>query len=226
MPNPDELRARVRRLSAESIAAGDPVGWFERLYAEAGGDAEQVPWADRRPNRNLVSWLERERPAGRGVRACVVGCGLGEDAELLSRWQFDVTAFDVSPTAIDWCRRRYPSTRVRYEVADLFATPEPWRRAFGFVFEAYTVQPLPLSVRVQALDAVSELVASDGRLLLVARAREDWEPTDGPPPWALTRADVEHVASRGLTVASFEDDEDDEDPPVRRFRVLYERRDP
>jgi hypothetical protein len=31
----DEQRAYARRMAAESIAEGDPTGWFERLYAAA-----------------------------------------------------------------------------------------------------------------------------------------------------------------------------------------------
>jgi SAM-dependent methyltransferase len=220
----EDLRARVRRLAFEST---DGMSWFEDLYAAANGDLSQIPWADRRPNRNLISWLERERPSSRGpdarpLKTLVVGCGLGEDAELLARWQFDVTAFDLSTTAIDWCRRRYPGTRVKYRQADLFAPPPEWVRGFDFVFEAYTVQPLPMSMRKQALEAVAHLVAPGGRLLFVTRAREAWEETDGPP-WPLTLDDMRGLSDAGLVMLSFEDYLDEETPPVRRFRALCER---
>lgn len=45
----DKERARARQLSAESVAAGDATGWFERLYAEAEAGVCVVPWADGLP---------------------------------------------------------------------------------------------------------------------------------------------------------------------------------
>src|SRR5689334_17349126 len=48
MSSPD--RTRARQLARESLARGDDVGWFERLYDEAAGEAEVVPWADMRAN--------------------------------------------------------------------------------------------------------------------------------------------------------------------------------
>ena len=216
----DELRERVRSLAAAST---DGMSWFEDLYAAAEGNAAQIPWADRRPNRNLVSWLERERPKGRGIRTLVVGCGLGEDAELLSRWGFDVTAFDLSPTAIEWAKRRFPATKVRYVQGDLFAPPAEWIGGWPFVFEAYTVQPLPMSMRERALDAVAKLVAPGGQLLFVTRGREPDDEADGPP-WPLTHDDLMRLSEVGnLRATSFEDYMDEEEPPVRRFRALYVR---
>lgn len=218
---PNDSRERVRQLAAESA---DGMSWFDALYRAADGDASQVPWSDRRPNRNLVGWLDREKPRGRGVRTLVVGCGLGDDAELLARWQFDVTAFDLSPTAIDWARRRFPATSVKYVQADLFNVPSDWISHWDFVFEAYTIQPLPMSMRERAIDAVARLVAPGGRLLLITRGRDDTDTTDGPPPWPLTHADMKRfVDVGGLRATSFEDYLDDEEPPVRRFRAVYER---
>lgn len=217
----DPLRERVRSLAAAST---DGMSWFEDLYAAAKGDPSQIPWADRRPNKNLISWLEREKPRGRGVKALVVGCGLGEDAELLSRWQFDVTAFDLSPTAIEWARRRSPSTKVKFVQADLFHPPAEWIGGWDFVFEAYTVQPLPMAMRNDALAAVARLVKPGGQLLFVTRAREEYDETTGGPPWPLTQADIHRLADPGgLTLTSFEDYLDDENPPVRRFRATFTR---
>ena len=223
---PDDLRQRVADLAANSA---DGMSWFDALYAQANGDASQIPWAERRPNKNLSGWLERERPSPRGatgrpLRTLVVGCGLGEDAELLSRWQFDVTAFDLSPTAIAWCKRRYPSTRATYVAGDLFNPPAAWIGGWEFVFEAYTVQPLPMSRRAEALSAVARLVAPGGQLLFVTRGRDVGEDVGSAPPWPLTHDDLRHLADAGgLRMSSFEDYLDDEDPPVRRFRALYAR---
>ena len=60
----DKDRARARQLSAESLAAGDATGWFERLYAEAEAGVSVVPWADGLPDPHLVEWAERDGSAG------------------------------------------------------------------------------------------------------------------------------------------------------------------
>jgi SAM-dependent methyltransferase len=134
-------RARARELAETHLRAGDALGWFEPLYAAAAGDAGKVPWADLTPNANLVSWLSARPPEIGGRSALVVGCGLGDDAEHLAGLGYQVTAFDISATAIDWCRRRFPNSAVRYEVQDLFQPPDNWHRAFDLVFEAYTAIP-------------------------------------------------------------------------------------
>jgi hypothetical protein len=42
-------------------------------------------------------------------------------------------------------------------------------------------------------------------------------------PWPLTREELAEFVRAGLTEKIFEEYFDDEEPPARRFRVLYER---
>jgi len=114
--DPDEL---ARSLAAESLAAADPTGWFERLYAAAEDGRAVVPWDRGAPRRMLVQWAEARELHGDGRRALVVGCGLGEDAEYVARLGFDTVAFDVAATAVRTARRRFPDSAVRYVTADL-----------------------------------------------------------------------------------------------------------
>ena len=214
-------RSRARTLARASVAAGDPVGWFERLYAEAARGEAVVPWADLVPNPHVVEWLERERPAP--GRALDVGTGLGDSAEDLARRGFDVVAFDVSATAIDAARTRFPTSRVAYRVADLLRLPAELAGTFDLVVECYTLQVLPPAARAGAIAALRATLAPGGALLMVARGREPSEP-EGEMPWPLTRPEIEAVASAGLALVSFEDFGDDETPPVRRFRALFRRR--
>ncbi len=213
-------RTRARALAKESLERGDAVGWFERLYAEAHRGDAIVPWADLAPNPHVVEWLEREAPAP--GRALDIGSGLGDGAEALAQRGFEVVAFDVSATAIAEARRRFPSSRVDYRVADLLALPEAFVGAFDLVIECYTLQVLPPEARAQAIAALHRSLAPGGALLVVARGREPEEPP-GQMPWPLTRAEVEAIASPGLARVSFEDFLDREDPPVRRFRALFRR---
>jgi SAM-dependent methyltransferase len=215
-------RATARELAQRHIADGDPLGWFEALYATAEGDSSIIPWADLSPNPNLVSWLEDRSLTGSERTALKIGCGLGDDAEELSRRGFDTTAFDISPTAISWCLRRFPGSSVRYAVADLLQPPEGWANAFDFVLESYTLQVLPSRLREEAACRVADFVAPNGTLLVIARGREPGE-EEGTMPWPLTRPEMEVFKKAGLAELRFEDYLDNEHPPVRRFRAAYGR---
>ncbi len=217
-----EARRKAGDLAREALAAGDPVGWFDKLYAQASGDPGAISWADLAPNPNLTAWLDREHVAGAGRRALKIGCGLGDDAEELARRGFVVTAFDVSPTAIDWCRERFPTTTVHYVAHDLLVPRAEWELGFAFVVESYTLQVLPAEVRAAAIPTVARYVAPGGDLLVIARGREPSDPP-GTMPWPLLRSELDGFTKAGLEERSFEDFFDEETPPVRRFRVCYRR---
>lgn len=218
----DPPHRRAEQLAASYLERGDPTGWFERLYDEAEGDHERIPWADMHPNPWLEPFLKRELPMG---PVLVVGCGLGDDAQSLAARKYTVTAFDISDACVAWCKERFPDSPVTYEKADLLDLPERYERSFGFVVEMYTVQSLPLDVRTRALKNIAKCVAPDGTLLLVARGRED-NATPSGPPWAIARSDLAVVETAGLSLQRFEDFFDDEDPPKRRFVAIYRRSGP
>jgi ubiquinone/menaquinone biosynthesis C-methylase UbiE len=216
-------RKRARELAAEFIERGDPTGWFEALYKEGEEGKSVVPWADRAVNPHLLAFWEKRPQQTAGKTALVVGSGPGDDAEQLAKWGYKTSAFDVSETAIRMARKRFAGTPVEYRVANLFAPPAEWVRKFDFVFEANTVQALPAEIRARAIEKVAGFVAPGGNLLVIARGRQPDEPK-GDMPWPLTREEINEFVRAGLTEESFEEFFDNEEPPARRFRVLYTRR--
>jgi SAM-dependent methyltransferase len=212
-------RILVQIQAEEHFKNQDPLGWFETVYSQADGDELRIPWANLAANPHLVEWLD-QNPMPGGKRALVVGCGLGDDAQELSRRGFSVTAFDISPTAIAWCRRRFPSSPVRYEVLDLNRAPAEWDGTFGFVLEAYTLQSLQSPLREAAIRRIAKFASPGGRLLVVSRGKEPNQFPEGPP-WPVTKNDLTGFLQVGLQCDSFEDYMDREDPPIRRFRALY-----
>jgi SAM-dependent methyltransferase len=211
-------RAFARQLAADFIADGDDVGWFEALYAAAERGAATVPWADLAPNPGLVSALAGVTGGGRAV---VVGCGLGDDAEHVASLGFATVAFDVSPTAVAGARRRFPRSAVEYVTADLLLPPDSWTGAFDLVVEVYTLQVLTCAARRTAIARTAQLVAPGGRLLVIARARDEHD-DPGKMPWPLTRAEIGSFRVHGLSEHSITDFYDDESHgPVRRWRAWF-----
>ena len=173
--------------------------WFDNIYIKAKGDSKQVPWANMTANAYLKDWLNQHPQFGKGLvrKALVVGCGLGDDAELLAEKGFEITAFDISSTAIDWCKQRFPNSTVNYVVADLFDLHQEWTRNFDFVFEARTIQSLTLSVREQVMEIIGQLVADKGTLLIVTVTRDTPEEPSGPP-YPLSLEEVDYFQKLGL----------------------------
>ena len=217
----EQARAKARQLAQEFIQRGDATGWFEELYTQAQGNEQAIHWADMEVNPNLLGWLDHRNTQGKEKLALVVGCGLGDDAEELARRGFEVVAFDIAPTAIAWCRQRFPQSPVEYVVADVFDPPSAWQGSFDFVLEAYTLQVLPAAVRSKAIASIAGLLAKEGTLLVICRGRSPLE-QQGNLPWPLTMEELNLFKSAGLRQVHFEDYFDQEEPPKRRFRVEYQ----
>ena len=214
-------RVRTREIAAEFATRGDALGWFEALYKEAAGNNEVIPWADLEPNRYFVEWAEKTGLKGNGRTALVVGCGLGDDARYLDDLGFRVTAFDISPTAIEWAKRLHADTDIQFETANLFEPFRRWIGAFDLVLEIYTIQPLPIEIRPKVIDAIAAFVAEKGRLVVVTRGREDDEQPD-ILPWPMSRRNLSRFETHGLKQTDFVIMPGEEDEPLR-FVVEYIR---
>jgi SAM-dependent methyltransferase len=169
---------------------------FEAIYAEAGDDLGSVPWAKLEPLPALVEWLDTQEPGG-GRAALVIGSGLGDDAEELARRGWKVSAFDVSPTAIEQARKRFPETTVDYRAADLFDLPAEWRGRFDLVVEIRTLQAIPIEVRADGPAALAATVAPGGRLWAHILGRDE-HLAGGQRPWPLTPEELAGFERAGL----------------------------
>ena len=208
------------RLSESYAEKEDPNGWFEEFYSGAKGDINDVYWADLAPNPVLVAWLEQPTPSG--ARAVTVGCGLGDDAELLAKYGYVVTAFDISPTAIEMCKKRYPKSRVNYLVGNLFKPPPAWVRGFDLVYECNTTQILAEPQRSQSVKAIAELTAPGGRVLVSCRSRAVGDDSS-TFPIAMDRKEIDGYVRAGLIESYFDAYDDHQDPPVPHFFAVYTR---
>lgn len=173
--------------------------WYETLYAEARVGSSTVPWDHGEPTPYLVDWMAERFPDGcaRG-RAVVIGCAYGDDAELVASYGFDVTAFDISATAVEDARGRHPGSAVDYQRADLLDLPSGRRRAFDLVIECTTLQALPREVHEAAAAGVASLCASGGEILVIARCPGESDPPG--PPFLLAEHEVRSVAAGDVRI--------------------------
>lgn len=217
----ENSRQATRHIAKSYADRGDPNGWFEEFYAQAEGDIRKVYWADLKPNPLLLDWIS-ERTNIAGKTAITIGCGLGDDAEALSQHGYQVTAFDISASAIAMCQQRYSDSSVKYLVEDLFNLPVKWMQGFDLVYECNTIQILKGPNRIQSVKAIVDLVAPGGEVLVSCRSRKAGEQMN-TFPLALDRDEIDGFKRAGLSETHFLAYDDDQEPPVPHFFSVYNR---
>jgi len=102
------------------------------------------------------------RPAGNVLE---IACGTGMWTRALAKVAATVTAIDAAPEAIEIARGRVRAANVRFEVADAFS----WDKAarFDTIFFAFWLSHVPASRSEQFWRALRDLLANNGRVLLV-----------------------------------------------------------
>ncbi len=207
-------RGWARELQARAEAEGKPARWFEELYTRAGGKAEFIPWETAAPRFRLRQWLENN--PGRGRTAIDVGCGLGDNAACLAAAGYDVAAFDISGTAVQWAAERFGNPKISFHQSDLFSLPGAWRENFDLVHETYNLQAMPQARVDDAIHAIAALVRPGGTVLVMTRSREPDVVPSGPP-WPLTRGTLDGFTRAGLVPSAFERFGDERSEPISHF---------
>jgi len=193
--------------------------FFENIYKQSQGDATNVPWAKMRTNTFLEEYLNMHLGEGKAI---VIGCGLGDDAAALEEAGFEVTAIDISPTAIAWCKDRYDYTDIDFKVQDIFTLPPEMLGQYDFIFESLTIQSLALEYRNKIIGAISSLLAPNGKLLAIANGKNEGEKHMGPP-WPLERNELRLFENYDLKELEFSIFAEDSGLSSLKFRALYQR---
>jgi SAM-dependent methyltransferase len=158
----------------EEVAMSEPTRWEDRYQK---GD---TPWDTGKPSSELERVLAEA--AIQPCRTLELGCGTGASSVWLAQQRFDVTAFDLSPLAIDHARQRsnQAGVLVNFVVADVLNPPADLAGPFDFFFDrgCYHV------VRREDVRAYLETLRRLTRtgtlgLVLTGNAREPHDP--GPP---------------------------------------------
>ncbi len=188
----EELRNQL------GVKEDQPNDWFETLYSHTSESGEGVPWANMAPHPIFKKWLDGQASVEEGKKALVIGCGLGDDAIELEAKGYKVTAFDVSDSAIELCKKRFPNTQVTFVQADLIAGIEKWYKQYDLVLEIFTIQALPPKYEKALIKNVADLVADNGTLVMITEVQYQQRTFENGPPWLLNKNYVESFEQVGL----------------------------
>ena len=159
--------------------------FFEEIYAKASGSERSIPWQSG-THRSVREYPKHKFWPKEIETILVVGCGLGDDAEYLSKLGYKVSASDASQTAIRWAKKRYPESKVNFFVDDLSSENEVRPRDFDLVIEVRVLQSISKAFRSEAAKQIVSQIKEQGFFLSVCRRRENLVEDTGPP-WALTQ---------------------------------------
>ena len=214
-----ELRDRIHSMARSAEAKSDPLAWFEDLYESSEGNVSMIPWSRGDPHQFLVEWTESNNPKG---KALVVGSGLGEDAAYLAKLGWDVTAFDISPTAIEWSSRIHDGLNIQWRVENLLDLPQDWTGQWDLVVEVHILQAIPEEVRYPASEKLAPLLALDGTLISIGLFNSSGEHSEGPP-WPLSETFIRWIGE-GLNQIALEVKKRQEDDTDRlRYISVWKR---
>jgi SAM-dependent methyltransferase len=151
----------------------EPNDWNER-YRDGN-----LPWDTGQPSSELQHVLSQH--AIPPCRTFDIGCGTGTNSVWLAQQGFDVTGVDLAPLAVERAEQRAHDAGVKaqFVVADVLQLPD-LGEPFGFFFDRGCYHAVRRNTSNQYAPAVSRLLTSGGRgLILAGNAREPHDP--GPP---------------------------------------------
>ena len=180
------------------IVENKPTEWFEKLYITTTESGAGIPWANMAPHPLFKNWIDKNELRSNGKTALVVGCGLGDDAIELELQGYQVTAFDVSKSAIELCKKRFPNSQVHFVQADLLKGIPQWNAKFDFVLEIFTIQALPPKYEQTLIQHVSDFVSDNGILVIVTEIQKEKRSFENGPPWLLNIGYIQSFKNKGL----------------------------
>lgn len=151
-----------------------------------------TPWDTNEPDAELIRILDE---GWFGPCRCVeIGCGTGTNAIYLAQRGFEVTAFDISPLAIEKAKAKAQAAgvSVRFLVGDVFNPPQ-LGEPFLFVFDRgvyHSVRELGVDKFIAGL---KKLTAPGSWYLALMGNADDPNPIEKGPPRVSVRQIAEEL---------------------------------
>ena len=152
---------------------------------EARYQSHDMPWEKGEPSSGLVDFLDGHPQLERGT-VLVPGCGSGHDARAWAAAGFDVTGYDIAPSAIALSREKTAAAGLKAEfiLGDFLA--ETPARPFDWLFEHTLFCAIEPQRRKDYARAALRWLKPGGQYLAVNYLIPD---KDGPP-YGTTRAEL------------------------------------
>jgi SAM-dependent methyltransferase len=169
---------------------------------------DQAPWDTGRPSAELQRQLAKRKLTP--CRAIELGCGTGTNSIWLAQQGFDVTAVDISPTAIERAQAKAveAGVQIRFLQADVFALPD-LGPGFPFFIDRgcyHVVRRVDVAEFLRSLESITAAGAEG--LVLTGNAKEPHSP--GPP--VVSEAEIRAELGRDFDIVSLEEFCFDQDP--------------
>lgn len=150
---------------------------MSRDFWENRYQIHDMPWEKGAPSPGLVDFLAAHPDLPRGT-VCVPGCGTGHDVREFARARFQVTGFDIAPSAIALAREATQAAglEANFQPVD-FLREEPPQR-FDWLFEHTLFCAIQPNERDEYVRAVLRWLKPGGTYLAVNYIECD---PDGPP---------------------------------------------
>jgi bifunctional enzyme CysN/CysC len=163
---PDEVAAAIvdaflRGVNQDSADLGRAAHW-QSFYTTAKGTLEPSPFA-----RTVAERLPRN------ARLLEVGCGNGRDSVFFASLGCDVTAIDVSPSAITLCRTTHDDTRVDFRAGALSDVIESLASGYDAVYSRFCLHAMTRGEEQATLDGAAQLLKPGGALFIECRSIND-----------------------------------------------------
>ena len=127
-------------------------------------------------------------------KVIILGCGRGHDAIIFSKLNFEVTAVDFAPSAINYLKKLCKRNNVKVNVIknDIFLLSKCYDNYFDYVIEQTCFCAIDPKRREEYERLVYHILNSNGYLIGL------WYPLDkaiidGGPPWGISISDLKNT---------------------------------
>jgi SAM-dependent methyltransferase len=144
-----------------------------------------MPWEKGAPSPGLVDFLATH-PALTGKTVCVPGCGTGHDVRAWAKAGFEVTGYDIAPSAIRLAQERTAAAGLKASFHQGNFLRDNPAEPFDWMFEHTLFCAIDPAERDRYVQALLRWLKPDGQFLAVHYMIPD---EDGPP-FGTTREEL------------------------------------
>ena len=126
-------------------------------------------WFIDEPSEELIEWLQ-DNKIDIGEEICEIGCGEGRDSLYLAELGYNITAFDISESAIKLCKKRAEERKLdaTFNIENLVTPYQKLEYSFRWIFSVSTLHMLiEDNDRISFLKNIHSMLENNGKFLLV-----------------------------------------------------------